>query len=126
MAVTEFAFSVDDFKNPKSFKNPEAVSTLLIRLLLLEPGTLQSHPEAGLGLYSRYSYSTEGTALKLQGEYQSQIERFLPQFQGARVTVKEKNKTFRISVEIDNTMYAISYDIDTKDIKSNYVKVSDL
>ena len=126
MAVTEFAFSVDDFKNPKSFKNPEAVSTLLIRLLLLEPGTLQSHPEAGLGLYSRYSYSAEGTALKLQGEYQSQIERFLPQFQGARVTVKEKNKTFRISVEIDNTMYAISYDIDTKDIKSNYVKVSDL
>lgn len=126
MPITEFAFSVDDFKNPKLFKNPEAVTTLLVRLLLLEPGTLQSHPDAGVGLYSRYSYSTEGTALKLQGEFQSQIERFLPLFQGARVSVKEKNKTFRISVEIDNTMYGISYDTDTKNIKFNYVKVSDL
>jgi hypothetical protein len=57
LSISEFGFSVDEFNNPKVYKNAEAVSTLLVRLLLLEPGTIQSHPNAGVGLISRYRYS---------------------------------------------------------------------
>ena len=52
MAITEFSFSVDDFENPKTYKDAEAIATLLVRLLILEPGTFQSHPDMGVGLYS--------------------------------------------------------------------------
>ena len=61
MSITEFGFSVDEFQNPKNYKNAEAIATLLSRLLLLEPGTIQSHPDMGVGLYSKYHYSVEGS-----------------------------------------------------------------
>lgn len=126
MAITEFAFSVDDFKNPKTYKNAEAVATLLVRLLLLEPGTIQSHPDMGVGLISRYRFSVEGEGAKLQGEYQRQVEKYLPQFQGAQITVKEKNKQFQISVQIDDTLYGIYYDTNTTAVQTGYTKLIDL
>lgn len=126
LAFTEFLFSVDDFQNPKVVKDAEAVATLLTRLLLLEPGTIQSHPEAGVGIISRYRYSTEGAASELQADFQKQIEKYLPQFQGAKVTVREKDKTFMIAAEIDDTLYGIYYDTNTSNIKTSYTKLSDL
>ena len=126
MAITEFAFSVDDFKNPKIYKNAEAISTLLVRLLLLEPGTIQSHPDMGVGLISKYRFSVEGSATTLQGEYQRQVEKYLPQFQGAQISVTEKNKKFQISVQIDDTLYGIYYDTNTSVVQSGYTKLTDL
>lgn len=126
MAITEFAFSVDDFKNPKIYKDAEAVATLLTRLLLLEPGTIQSHPDVGVGIMSRYRFSVEGSASELQADFQRQIEKYLPQFQGARVTVREQNKTFIIAAEIDDTLYGIYYDTNTSNISTSYNKLVDL
>ena len=126
MAITEFAFSVDDFKNPKIYKDAEAVATLLTRLLLLEPGTIQSHPDVGVGIMSRYRFSVEGSASELQADFQRQIEKYLPQFQGARVTVREQNKTFIIAAEIDDTLYGIYYDTNTSNISTSYNKLADL
>ena len=126
MAITEFAFSVDDFKNPKIYKNAEAVATLLVRLLLLEPGTIQSHPDMGVGLISRYRFAVEGEGIKLQGEYQRQVEKYLPQFQGAQISVKEKNKQFQISVQIDDTLYGIYYDTNTTVVRTGYTRLIDL
>lgn len=126
MAITEFAFSVDDFKNPKLYKNAEAVSTLLVRLLLLEPGTIQSHPDMGVGLISKYRFSVEGEGVNLQGEYQRQIEKYLPQFQGVQVSVKEKNKQFQISVQIDDTLYGIYYDTEKTTVQTGYTNLIDL
>ena len=126
MAITEFSFSVDDFENPKKYKDAEAVAVLLTRLLLLEPGTIQSHPDAGVGLYSRFAYSMQGTAGELQGEFQRQIDKYLPQFSGAKVTVKEKDKVFMIGVEINSILYGIYYDRDTSNVKTDYTKLTDL
>lgn len=126
MAITEFSFSVDDFQNPKVYKDAEAVSTLLVRLLLLEPGTIQSHPEAGVGLISRYRFGVEGIAAELQADFQKQVETFLPQLQGARITVKEKDKTLMITAEVDDTLYGIYYDTNTSTVQSNYTSLSNL
>lgn len=126
MAITEFTFSVDDFKNPKTIKDAEAVATLLTRLLLLEPGTIQSHPDAGVGLMSRYRFSVEGEGSNLQADFQRQIEKYLPQFQGAKISVKEQDRSFIIAAEIDDTLYGIYYDVNTSNIKTTYTKLSDL
>lgn len=126
MAISEFSFTVDDFQDPKSYKDPEAISVLLTRLLLLEPGTLQSHPEAGVGLYSRYAYSVEGSAHSLEADFQRQIETYLPRFQGARVTVSEKDGMYNIAVEIDGTLYGIYYDNTKSTVVSNYAKITNL
>lgn len=126
LAISEFSFSVDDFQDPKTYKDPEAISVLLTRLLLLEPGTIQSHPDAGVGLYSRYAYSVEGSANSLEADYQKQIETYLPRFQGARVNVTEKDGMFNIAVEIDGTLYGIYYDSSKSTVVSNYAKITNL
>lgn len=126
MAITEFSFSVDDFKNPKVYKDAEAISVLLVRLLLLEPGTIQSHPEAGVGLLSKYRFAKEGIAGDLQADFQKQIETYIPQLQGAKISVREKDKTLMIAAEIDDTLYGIYYDTNTSQIKSDYTSLSSL
>ena len=128
MPITEFSFSVDDFQNPKVYKDPEAIQTLLVRLLLLEPGTIQSPPDMGVGLYSKYSHSVlnSGEGSKLQSEFQSQIEKYLPQFQGARVSVKEQENTFMISTELDNVLYGIYYEKNTSKITAKFTRLSQL
>lgn len=126
MAITEFAFSIDDFKNPKKFKDAEAISVLLTRLLILEPGTIQSHPEAGVGLLSKYRFGVEGIASELEADFQKQIETYLPLFQGVKVAVKEKDKSLMITAEIDDTLYGIYYNTNTSKIKTDYTKLSNL
>lgn len=126
MAISEFAFSVDDFQNPKVFKNGEAVCTLLVRLLLLEPGTIQSHPEAGVGLISKYRYSVEGSAAELRGDFQRQIEKYLPQLQGVHLSVVERDHKLFITAEIGDVLYGISFDQSTLKIDTDYKSLSDL
>lgn len=126
MGITEFAFAVDDFQNPKIFKDGEAVCTLLVRLLLLEPGTIQSHPDMGVGLMSRYRYSVEGTASALQSDIQRQIEKYLPSLQGTRVTVTEKDHKFYIAAEFEDVLYGVSFDQVTTEIFTNTASLADL
>jgi len=124
--VRESAFSVDDFKNPKVYKNAEAIATLLTRLLLLEPGTFQSHPEMGVGLMSKYRYGVEGSATDLQADFQRQIETYLPDFSGARVSVRQVRNEYRIAIGLDHEIFHIYYDTEAQSIKNGYAKLSSL
>ena len=123
----EHSFSVDDFENPKVYKDSEAMAILLTRLLLLEPGTIQSHPEMGVGLMSRYRYSVEGAAPKLKADFEAQIEAYLPDyFQGTTINVNQKDGKFLITAEIDGSIYGISYDSKTNEVESKFAKLSDM
>lgn len=126
MSISEFAFSVDDFKNPKVFKDAEAVMTLIVRLLLLEPGTIQSHPYMGVGIISRYRYSVAGAAQQLQSDIYQQIEKYVPQLQGTRVSVTENDGKFYIAVEFENILYGVSFDKSTSEIITNTASLADL
>ena len=98
MPFTEFTMSVNEFQEPKVLEDADAVMLLLTRLLLLEPGTLPANPDAGVGLFSKYRYASEDDARKLETEYQKQIQTWLPQFQGVKVTVKYEpsDRSYRI------------------------------
>ena len=127
MAISEFSFSVDDFKSPKVYKNPKAVAVLLTRLLLLEPGTIQSHPEMGVGLYSNFMYGMEGTtASNLKRSIQKQITTYLPDFQSLNVSVVQKENTLYITIEIDGYVYGFVYNADKQTLINDYTKLSEL
>ena len=100
--------------------------SLLTRLLLLNPGTIQSHPNMGVGLVQNYRYSLQGAEVQLQADYRNQIDTYLPQFTGAEVAVKFSDHQFQIFVQINNTAFAWLYDIDEDQITANYSRLSDL
>lgn len=109
----EHAFSINKFNTPKVFNDKVAIYVLLIRLLLLEPGTYQSHPDMGVGIVSRYRYSFEGTARDLKKDIDKQIEKYLPEFQGVNVQVSDKDNRIYIAIEIDGTLYDFTFDSGT-------------
>ena len=123
----EYSFSIDDFENPKVYKNPEAVAVLLTRLLLLEPGTIQSHPEMGVGLYSKYMYSVNGINVSnLKKDTQKQIVTYLPDYQSASVNVNQDKETIYITIEIDSTIYGFIYNSAAQTIVSKFTHLADL
>ena len=124
--IHEQTFSVDDFNEPKQFKNARAVMALLTRMLLLDPGTIQTHPECGVGLVSRYRYATEGEEYNLKSDIIKNITNFLPQFQGAQVQVQMVNHSFRINIVIENYVFGFLYDIDGQNLSGKYKKIQDL
>lgn len=127
MPITEHSMSVDDFLTPKVYENVEAVMKLLTRLLILEPGTLRSHPDAGVGLYSKYAYSAdENVAAKLQDSFQKQIQVYLPTLQGAQVSVRQREQYLLISVEFNSILYGIMYNTTEGKLDTTYTKLSDL
>lgn len=122
----EYSFSVDQFDNPVVYKNSEAISVLLAQLLLLEPGTFQSHPEMGVGLVSKYRYTMEDNIRNLRDDFRRQIEKYLPQYQGVEVNCYLMKKICYITATIDNTIYAFFYDTEKSELKTTFKALADL
>lgn len=109
----EPCLSVDDFNRPKILEGREAISTLLVHLILLEPGTYASHPTMGVGLVSRYRYNDEESLKQLQQDIEEQITTFLPEFEAVDVNVymdrhsptKNTNNEIVIEIEVDGVIY---------------------
>jgi hypothetical protein len=126
LSITEFSFSVNEFKEPKVYEDAEATAVLLARLILLEPGTIQSHPDMGVGIESRYRFSIDRGCDELRIDIQQQITKYLPQFQNVEVKVTEVNRQYRITATIDDTLYGILYDRDTGTTKYSYTSLDNL
>jgi len=82
---TEPLLSVDKYYRPLVVKNINYATLLLVRLILLEPGTIQTHPDCGVGLVSKFRYSTGVDIQKLETRIAEQISRYLPQFTLAKI-----------------------------------------
>lgn len=80
MDTTEPLLSVDKYYKPLVAKGEDYATLMLIRLILLEPGTFQTHPNMGVGLVSRFRYSNEIDMVKLANSIRDQIILYLPQF----------------------------------------------
>lgn len=122
----EYLFSVNDFNEPKVLKDSEAIAQNLTHLLLLDPGTFQSHPTMGVGLVSKYRYTTEDKLSELKTDFKLQIEKYLPQYQGVEVDVFLEDHVCYINATIDGTLYAFYYDYDSDDLKTTFKALADL
>ena len=116
--MNEYLMSVDDFYSPKIVKNNDAIYTLLIRLLQLEPGSIQTHPEMGVGLVSKYRFADAETAPEdLKSDIQDQIATYLPQLNVVQVRTYVNNKVLFIEIEVNDTLYKFSVQKDSDTIE---------
>jgi hypothetical protein len=77
---TEPLLSVDKYYKPLVAKDENYATLLLVRLILLEPGTFQTHPDCGVGLVSKFRYATDVDMIELQKRIKDQIMLYLPQY----------------------------------------------
>ena len=108
--MQEHPLSLNSFGMPKVLDGTDAMYTKIVQLILLEPGTYQSHPTLGLGLRSRYRYNNSENFLQtLQMDISDQIDRFLPSLTAIDISVAIKDNILGIIIDTQNGAYAISY-----------------
>ena len=109
----EMLLSVDSFKKPMVLEGKDAIGTLLVRLIKLEPGTFPSRPKMGVGLLSNYRYCDEDKALKLQDHIKRQIKTYLPEYQAVQVDTKlNPGGKLVIDITIDSTLYRYETEVE--------------
>lgn len=115
----EYFLDIDEFNHPKVYTDADATYTLLVRLILLEPGTYPTRPEMGVGLVSKYRYSNSDDMFQLQDDISDQITRFLPEFTGAEVVTSfdAATKTIHIAITINDITYEMVYSSDTNTLQ---------
>lgn len=104
--LREYHMSVDDFNQPKKTEGKSAIGVLLIRLILLEPGTDQNRPDMGLGIVSRFRYMQESDMDALSEELKNQINTYLAPYSTVNVSITMDNDLQLIfEVSVDDTTY---------------------
>lgn len=99
--VKEYLLSTNNFEKPKELHNNNAVCMYLMRLILLEPGSIQSKPEMGVGLVSRWRYSDSTQFDGLKAEIQKQVREYLPEFQFTDVSISFNARSKKLYIDID-------------------------
>ena len=105
-AYREYTLSTNSFKKPRVLTGKPAVATLLVRLILLEPGTDNNYPEMGIGLVSKYRFLTEELATDLIENIKSQVATYLPELQCTNVEISySPEKAVILKITIDDVIY---------------------
>jgi len=111
----EYFLSIDNLSKPKTAVGQEAIAYLLIRLLLLNPGSDPLHPDMGVGLEDfRFCVGREQ---ELQERIKEQIRTYLTEFAFSEVKIVEitAEKICNIEITVGNTVYI--YDSSTMPIQ---------
>jgi hypothetical protein len=123
MAFKEYLLSVNNFNEPAALEGKQAIGLLLVRLILMEPGTDPLHPDMGVGI-RQYRYAI-GKLEQLRKSVENQINTYLPEFSNAAVSIITcPDKTCNIEIAIDDTVYIYEsatapVPISLEDIKNN-------
>lgn len=116
--------SLNEFNMPKVFDESDSTYVHIIYLLLLEPGTFQSHPNMGVGLRSRYRYNNdENFLLDLKNSITNQISTYLPELTFVDISLSISNATLGIIIDTTNGAYVLAYNSekDVMDASASYV-----
>ena len=100
----EYLCSVDNFKQPVVRTKQAAIGLLLLRLILLEPGSDPLHPDMGVGI-KRYRY-TMNTLEELKQRVKNQIDTYLPCFKSSEINiVLTQDHLCNIEISVNDTLY---------------------
>jgi hypothetical protein len=100
----EYTLSVTPLNRPEVLKNQEAIAMLLLRLILLNPGSDPLHPDMGVGIIN-YRYAM-GRLDELRQRVEDQIHTFLPCFPAGNVEINiTPTKLCNILITIDDVLY---------------------
>lgn len=112
--MTEYLLSTDEFSQPKELTDQTAFGVLLVRMLLLQPGTNPLHPDMGVGLVPKYRFITNEDMPELTSRIKNQIQTYFPIQYSANAQVYleiKPSKYLKITIITDGT----SYVFDTED-----------
>lgn len=113
-SIKEQVLSVDNFNKPKELLNEKAIATQIMRLILLEKGTLQTHPDMGVGIRSRYRYAESDKMISLKYDIKNQIEQYLPSsYSTVEVNCRLSSHAIIIEITADDTLFRFIYDQST-------------
>lgn len=116
--MKEALLSINKYDKPKILKNEDSICMLLLRLLLLTPGSMQSHPTMGVGIVSKWRYSDTDTLSELELEIEKQISTYLPILTTTKVEVlPNKNKNGEIIVNISANNVTYSFETDNEELR---------
>jgi hypothetical protein len=109
----EYLFSTNEFNEPASLTGKSAIGLLLVRLILMDPGSDPLHPTMGVGI-RKYRYGLDNIN-ELKKSVEEQIETFLPCYQNASVAmIITPDRVCNIEITINDTVYV--YDSHTAPI----------
>ena len=74
VSLKEYTLDVNAYGTPLDYKNFNALGTLIMRLILLEPGTITHSPKMGVGLISKYRYMQSDKLDTFVNEVKNQIK----------------------------------------------------
>lgn len=101
----EGIFGTNKYNMPAILEGKEEITILIIRLLILEPGSNPLHPEMGIGLLQRYKNCSRDDLSDLELEIKTQILIYLPKYQQTDIKIDIINSIMRLSINIDDTLY---------------------
>lgn len=100
----EYLFSINEFNKPDKVEGKNAIALLLVRLIMMDPGSDPLHPTMGVGI-RKYRYGLDNTE-ELRSVVQYQVETFLPCYQNATVAIiVTPDKVCNIEITINDTTY---------------------
>lgn len=100
----EYLFSANKFQQPIVYSGPRAIGLLLIRLILLDPGSDPLHPEMGVGI-RRFRYGMDNLNTLTQ-RIKEQIDTYLPCYPASDVTLVQTPDHFvNIEITINDVVY---------------------
>lgn len=108
--LKEYSLSINNFNNPDELKRADAACLLIMRLILLTPGTIQTHPEMGVGLITKYRFMYDTELQNLKKVITDQINLYLPELNltSVELTLNPKDlKELIIQIQIENTLYVL-------------------
>jgi hypothetical protein len=110
-------------KKPVYVENVDAAILRIIRLILLEPGTIQTHPEMGVGLISTFRDSGKSLA-DLESAIKNQISTYMPMYTNISINVELDyiTKEIKITMSSDQLRTVIPINADTYSISLENIK----
>lgn len=122
--LTEYSLSINEFNRPTEYKNLDALAVLIIRLFLLNPGTLTNNPECGIGINEHYSNITEDDL----GEFNSIATKQLTKYIGNNVNYIECTSNFipgdkhTLIINVNLQKQKLSFIYDKSNFSLSYIK----
>lgn len=106
----EHTFSTNAFMVPNILKGKDAVGTLILRLLILEPGKNPLFPDMGVGVGTIYRYITEDQLPGLQNRISEQMQAYLPEYQMTSISLSITGKILKIEIVVEGVTYVFTSD----------------
>jgi hypothetical protein len=121
--IRDYLLGLDDLKKPKIIdmsiiapKQWNSAILMISRLIMMKKGTYPDHPDLGIDIRGRYSFSFEDDIYTLQEDIDEQANRYLPEFAPYNIqcmfqSINDINYVV-IVIIINNVAYTLLYNID--------------